>query len=92
MSQALPIVSLVGLATAPDDPPLTTATAVAALDSEGRLRGGVWAAWDQSNRLTTRHKFVLGYLARVLGLELELDAAKAAAQRLSADVASTINR
>jgi hypothetical protein len=51
---------------------------VAALDSDGRTRGGIWAAWEREIRLTTRHKFILGYLARVLGLELELEAAKGA--------------
>jgi diguanylate cyclase (GGDEF)-like protein len=89
MSQSLPLVSLAGLATAPGDPPLAAATAVAALDSEGQMCGGVWAAWEHSIRLTTRHKFVLGYLARVLGLELELDAVKAATTRSLAAVATT---
>ena len=56
--------------------PLAIATAVAALDSDGHTRGGIWAAWEREIRLTTRHKFILGYLARVLGLELELEAAK----------------
>lgn len=89
MSQSLPVVPLAGLATAAGDPPLATATAVAALDSEGRMRGGVWAAWEHSIRLMTRHKFVLGYLARVLGLELELDAVKAAASGSPAAATTT---
>jgi hypothetical protein len=89
ISQALPVVPLTGLVGMPGEPQLVMATAVAALDSDGHMRGGVWAAWGHQTRLTTRHKFVLGYLGRVLGLELELETAKAAAERSSAGAAGS---
>ena len=75
-SHRLPAVSLSGLEMTDRDPPLAMATAVAAFGSEACVRGGVWAGWDREIRLTTRHKFILGYLARVLGLELELEAVR----------------
>jgi len=84
MSQSLPVVSLSDLLLPSGEPRLAMATAVAALDSSGRLCGGLWAAWEQATRLTTRHKFILGYLARILGLELELQAARAATVSASA--------
>jgi diguanylate cyclase (GGDEF)-like protein len=79
MSQTLPVVLLADLDLAAEGTSLASATAVAALDSDGRTRGGIWAAWEREIRLTTRHKFILGYLARVLGLELELETAKGGA-------------
>jgi two-component system cell cycle response regulator len=75
-SNALPVEVLSGLGTASGDTGLATAAAAAALDDEGQVRGGVWAAWKTDLRLTSRHKFILTYVARVLGLELELQAAR----------------
>ncbi|MGQ9502405.1 MAG: diguanylate cyclase [Anaerolineae bacterium] len=78
MSQNLPITLLSNLPLESDENPLAVAVGVLAYDSRGCTRGGIWAAWQYEIRITMRHKFILGYLARILGLELELEATRSA--------------
>ncbi len=76
MSQNLPITLLSDLPLESDANPLRMAIGVLAHDSRGCTRGGIWVAWHREIRITIRHKFILGYLARILGLELELEAVR----------------
>jgi diguanylate cyclase (GGDEF)-like protein len=76
MSHNLPITALSDLPAEGGENPPAMAVGVLAHDSRGRTCGGIWAAWRRSIRITVRHKFILGYLARILGLELELEAVR----------------
>lgn len=76
MSQNLPITLLSDLPLGSDESPLAMAVGILAYDSHGCTRGGIWVAWRHEIRITVRHKFILGYLARILGLELELEAVR----------------
>ncbi|MCS7259787.1 MAG: diguanylate cyclase [Anaerolineae bacterium] len=76
MSHNLPITLLADFPPERDAERLVMAVGVLAHDSRGGTRGGIWVAWRQKTRITMRHKFILGYLARILGLELELEAAR----------------
>ncbi|GEM_PF-812172 len=73
MSQTFAVTMLLDLL-GEEGTPLIMATGVLAHDSRGYTRGGIWAAWQREIKLTVRHKFILSYLARILGLELELEA------------------
>ncbi len=76
LSHNLPMTLLSDLPVEGDENLLATAVGVLAHDSRGCTRGGIWVVWRHRIRITLRHRFILGYLARILGLELELEAAR----------------
>jgi len=76
MSQNLPITLLPEPFLDGEEEPLAMAVGVLAHDSRGCTRGGIWVAWRREIRITVRHKFILSYMARILGLELELEAVR----------------
>jgi diguanylate cyclase (GGDEF)-like protein len=59
---------------------LAHAIMVPATDSEGNLVGGLWLAWDRKVSLPPAASFMLSWLGRVLGLEIELERLKADAK------------
>jgi diguanylate cyclase (GGDEF)-like protein len=56
---------------------LTHAIMVPATDSEGDMIGGLWLAWDRKIALPPAASFLLSWLGRILGMEIELDRLKA---------------
>jgi diguanylate cyclase (GGDEF)-like protein len=68
--------SLDGLEVMAGDRRLETALAMAAVDSEGRLTGAVWVAWDRPVTPSPSQRFILARLAGALGLELEIERLK----------------
>jgi len=65
--------SLDGLAVLAGDRRLETALAMAAVDSEGELTGGIWVAWDHPVTPSSSQCFILARMAGALGLELEIE-------------------